>query len=99
MAYCSRCIQCNRRCYGVLCASCRGVEKKDNNLEPKRMPEPTDAQPGSEEKVLILIARVERRESLWHPEDRGVKDKVLPPTWDWANRFCYVPPSEEEEAA
>lgn len=31
---------------------------------------PTDAFPGSEEKVDILAARVDRGEDLWHPDDR-----------------------------
>jgi hypothetical protein len=31
--------------------------------------EPTSALPGSEEKVLVMIERAERRESLFHPRD------------------------------
>lgn len=31
---------------------------------------PTDAQPGSEEKVAILEARAAAGEQLWHPKDR-----------------------------
>jgi hypothetical protein len=31
--------------------------------------QPTSAPPGSEEKVLILMERARRRESLWHPAD------------------------------
>jgi hypothetical protein len=36
------------------------------------MPVPTDALPGSEEKVLVLMERVENRQTLWHPEDADV---------------------------
>ena len=32
--------------------------------------EPTDACPGSEDKILTLIQRIERGEELWHPNDR-----------------------------
>jgi hypothetical protein len=31
--------------------------------------EATDAVPGSEAKVLILIERARKRQSLWHPDD------------------------------
>jgi hypothetical protein len=31
--------------------------------------EPTDARPGSEAKVLVLIERARRRQALWHPDD------------------------------
>ncbi len=31
--------------------------------------EPTKALPGSEAKVLILIERARKRQSLWHPDD------------------------------
>lgn len=33
--------------------------------------EPTDAPPGSPEKVAVLSARAARGESLWHPGDAG----------------------------
>jgi hypothetical protein len=31
--------------------------------------EPTDAPPGSEAKVLILMERARKRQGLWHPDD------------------------------
>lgn len=31
---------------------------------------PTDAIPGSEEKILVLMARYDIGADLWHPEDR-----------------------------
>jgi hypothetical protein len=30
---------------------------------------PTEAAPGSPEKVLILMERARKRQSLWHPND------------------------------
>lgn len=39
----------------------------------EREPEPTDAVPGSDDKVLILSQRAERGESLWHPHDRSMR--------------------------
>src|SRR4051794_22634490 len=39
------------------------------NGQPELLPEPTEAVPGSPEKVAILERRVMLRQSLWHPED------------------------------
>lgn len=37
---------------------------------PASMPgEPTDALPGSEQKIRVLIERAARREQLFHPDD------------------------------
>jgi hypothetical protein len=36
--------------------------------------EPTDALPGSEEKIRVLAQRAERGEQLWHPLDRRGQD-------------------------
>lgn len=30
---------------------------------------PTDALPGSQEKILVLMGRARRRQELWHPDD------------------------------
>jgi hypothetical protein len=32
---------------------------------------PTDARPGSEEKIMVLMGRAERGEYLWHPGDKA----------------------------
>jgi hypothetical protein len=32
---------------------------------------PTDAKPGSEAKVRVLMERMELRQDLWHPKDAG----------------------------
>jgi hypothetical protein len=37
----------------------------------------TDALPGSEAKILILMERAARREALWHPED-ATMDSAVP---------------------
>lgn len=34
-------------------------------------PEPTDARPGSEEKILILCERASLGQALWHPLDNS----------------------------
>jgi hypothetical protein len=31
--------------------------------------QPTNAQPGREAKILVLIERAQRGQSLWHPKD------------------------------
>jgi hypothetical protein len=38
---------------------------------PSMASEPTDAQPGSAEKVEVLARRAMAGESLWHPMDAG----------------------------
>jgi hypothetical protein len=39
-------------------------------FDPPLAASPTDARPGSLEKVAVLCQRRERREALWHPDDR-----------------------------
>ena len=48
----------------------------DEDFEPSRMLEPTDAPPGSLEKLLLLTQRVIRGEVLHHPEDNPVAATV-----------------------
>lgn len=48
------------------------------NFNPPLPAEPTDAVPGSEEKILVLMERVRRRESLWHPDDCRLVHKPGP---------------------
>jgi hypothetical protein len=38
-------------------------------LEPSELPEPTEAKPGSKEKIAVLRKRVELYQSLWHDDD------------------------------
>jgi len=45
------------------------TECVDERPEPK---EPTDARPGTVEKLMVLAARAERGESLTHPRDENV---------------------------
>jgi hypothetical protein len=46
------------------------------------LPEPTNARPGSEEKIRVLMQRVEKRQQLWHPRDYcwTISADVLPGT-------------------
>lgn len=39
--------------------------------------ESTQAEPGSEEKILILIKRAESKQQLFHPEDKSIAPKGL----------------------
>lgn len=39
------------------------------DYEPFSIPAPTEARPGSEEKVRVLQARLEAGEDLYHPDD------------------------------
>ena len=41
--------------------------------------EPTDAPPGSEQKIRVMIERAERREALFHPLDGMSRRACLPP--------------------
>lgn len=44
---------------------------------------PTEAFPGTPEKIAILRQRLERGESLWHPEDRRIE-------WELATMKCEM---------
>jgi|SRR6516162_557994 hypothetical protein len=48
----------------------RGIS--DFNGRGALPPEPTDAPPGSPEKVEILIQRARNGQSLWHPNDAAM---------------------------
>lgn len=77
------------RCYYVM--EVRALYPPDARTGPKGPPvnfkggrrppaRPTDAAPGSEEKIRVLAERVAARTSLWHPLDRsslGHRDKRL----------------------
>ena len=54
----------------------RGVGNGVNAAAPPPA-EPTDAAPGTPEKVAVLAARAARGESLWHPSDAGGSVSVL----------------------
>lgn len=49
--------------------------------DPPYLPIPTDALPGSPEKIEVLRRRVENGQKLWHPRDRlevidvGIEDQ------------------------
>jgi hypothetical protein len=66
--------------------------------------QPTDAPPGSEQKIRIMIERASRREPLFHPHDgicRGMTAAPAPPAHSWqasAERLDDLDPSLEVEA-
>jgi hypothetical protein len=88
-----RCTHCERRpasSYLGLCRGCHrysGVRARLIAASPgARLPEPTNAAPGSEEKILILQARVSAHQDLHHPLDAGV-DR---PAWVESRRPRYA---------
>jgi hypothetical protein len=40
---------------------------------------PTEARPGTEEKLAVLCERAAHHQSLWHPLDEGCRRRWLPP--------------------
>src|SRR5262245_27332433 len=63
---------------------------KPPSVGPGALPkEPTDALPGSEEKICIMIERAARREQLFHPLD-GPAAKLRPDGRSWP---VEAPPS------
>lgn len=50
-----------------------------NGYRNSRLPKcPTSARPGSEEKIMVMIARVQRGEGIFHPEDAHLAVKAQP---------------------
>lgn len=49
------------------------VKRGSDYFEPVRQPKPTDAMPGTWEKISILRDRIERGEELWHDRDRTIR--------------------------
>lgn len=84
------CANCQRPCCKKgtrgLCHSCyrdRAVsvdvldqDGHHNNHHAPRLPEPTTARPGSEEKIAVLARRWARGEALFHPDDAGMKEDL-----------------------
>jgi hypothetical protein len=51
--------------------------------------EPTDAPPGSEQKILVMIERAARREQLFHPLDNlGRRSRLSPEVRRWPLPTC-----------
>ena len=42
------------------------------------LPAPTDALPGTPEKVAVLMQRARLKQALWHPQDATHEDAPLP---------------------
>ena len=56
------------------------MSRSDLNAEvaAAEMPEPTDALPGTPEKVLVLEERARRGQCLWHPLDARLDRSAVP---------------------
>ncbi|GIW79240.1 MAG: hypothetical protein KatS3mg105_1047 [Gemmatales bacterium] len=48
----------------------RQIEARAGYPEPRTPVQPTDAEPGSEEKIAVMAARAARGEAIFHPDDR-----------------------------
>ena len=53
------------------------AHKSEEGFEPRGLPEPTQARPGSREKVAILAARLEKGVDLYHPLDNPIPIATL----------------------
>lgn len=60
--YNGKCLICHKRG----CAKNRGVDSYESQLT---LPSPTDALPGTEEKLQVMIERAAKGQHLWHPDD------------------------------
>lgn len=47
------------------------LDDAEEEIDERKLtgPSPTDAEPGSPDKIEVLRMRVEKREHLWHPDD------------------------------
>lgn len=66
------------RCYGCIAKAgikaAVGIGRKRGRI---KIPKPTDALPGSEEKIQILEQRAANGETLFHPNDPKMKGESL----------------------
>lgn len=58
-----------------------------DNHRPRRPERPTDAAPGTVQKIAVMIARLKRGESLFHPHDRDNLEGVVP-EWLSVEHHC-----------
>ncbi len=49
------------------------VYRTDIGFTPQSLPMPTEAPPGTPEKLAVLMARLEAGEQLHHPDDRRMQ--------------------------
>lgn len=54
------------------------ADRRLHSRRKRRLPRPTQAAPGSEAKILVLMARLAAREELHHPEDARLDLSRLP---------------------
>ena len=57
---------------------------------PPNQCEPTDAQPGSKEKVKILMARIENGQPLWHDDDKTCVWQTPVDLYGWDSGFAHI---------
>jgi hypothetical protein len=88
-----------------------GAGNELRTMDPSNVPgfetlpgQPTDAPPGSEQKIRVLTERASRRESLFHPLDgrRTIRHHFAKPGWNGAphaHRLTTEPAPLEAVAA
>lgn len=62
------------RLFGVFIDSLNQMREAEQEVilwSPKRVPEPTDTVPGSEDRIEVYRQRIERGERLFHADDAG----------------------------
>jgi len=53
------------------------IESRENQFQPPNRPEPTQAQPGSSEKVQVMTERYLSGQALHHPSDSTCIDRRM----------------------
>jgi hypothetical protein len=82
--------QAQRKCYPLGFRGEQGIVSGHGRLPA----EPTDAVPGTEKKIRVLMARAERGEALFHPRDATMLDRY--PTAAAEILARLLPPEDEE---
>lgn len=65
-------------------------DRFDDDLVPKPVLFPTDARPGSDEKIAVMAGRFERGEELFHARDRHFDTVDEPPGSGGRPRFYHL---------
>lgn len=48
-----------------------GSERVPRRPGQKKLPKPTQAEPGSAEKLAVLAERFRKKQAMWHPDDKN----------------------------
>lgn len=84
--------QAQRKCYPLLFRGEQGIVSGHG----RRPTEPTDAVPGTEKKIRVLMARAERGEALFHPQDATMMDRYPTAAAEVLARLMEAEEDEED---